>query len=220
MTSLTFDLSFIVRSTKLDQSAPTGVLSGGVLKATHYQISKSHPLRRLFDELVHRRFVRDIQISDLHLSSYISGILVDFTHVDNLYRIRDVRGKHLEDIGEMLLESDPLLKADSFDREREVRKHIGDYTLFMTGLFPEHVTSVRRSRGIRLESFVDFVKAGKESYRIVSSYDPLEYESKEPLFRQLADKFELCVYGLNLVKGDLEQLRGGYYRDLQRGLDL
>ncbi len=192
----------------------------GILKVTQHQISKSHPLRQLFDELVRRRFVRDIQISDSQLPRYISGILVDFMHIDNLYRIRDVRGKHLEDIGEMLLESDPLLKADSFDREREVRKHIGDYTLFMTGLFPEHVTGVRRSRGVRLESFVDFVKAGKESYRIVSSYDPPEYESEEPLFRQLADKFELCAFGLNLVKGDLEQLRGGYYRDLQRGLDL
>jgi hypothetical protein len=190
------------------------------MEATHYRISKSHPLRQLFDELVRRRFVRDVQISNSHLPSYVSGLLVEFTHVDSLHRIRDARGKHLEDVGEMLLESNLLLGASSFDREREVRKHIGDYTLFMTGLFPEHVASVRRTRGMRLESFVDFIKAGKESYRIVSSYDPHEYESKAPLFWQLADKFELCVYGLNLVKGDLERLQGNYYRDLERGLDL
>jgi len=29
-----------------------------------------------------------------------------------------------------------MLEARSFDYEREVRKHIGDYTLLLTGLFP------------------------------------------------------------------------------------
>ncbi len=77
----------------------------------------------------------------------------------------------------MLLESNPLLEASSFDRERE-RKHLGDYTLFMTGLFPEYVASARRVRGMRLDSFVDFVKAGRESYRIVSAYNPLEHQNE------------------------------------------
>ncbi len=190
------------------------------MRVTNHRISRSHPLRQLFDDLVRRRFIRDVHISDPYVPSYVSGLLLDFTHVDSLYRIRNARGRHLEDVGEMLLESSPLLEASSFDREREVRKHIGDYTLFMTGLFPEYVASAKRARGMRLDSFVDFVKAGKESYRIVSSYDPLEYEREAPLFRQLADKFELCVYGLNLVKEDLEQLQGDYYRHLQRGLEL
>src|SRR5437899_6632116 len=48
-------------------------------------------------------------------------------------------GRRLEDVGEMLIESNPLLGAASFGREREVRKHVGDYTLFLTGLFPEHL---------------------------------------------------------------------------------
>jgi hypothetical protein len=37
----------------------------------------------------------------------------------------------------MLIESNPLLAARSFDREREVWKHVGDFTLFFTGLFPD-----------------------------------------------------------------------------------
>jgi hypothetical protein len=189
------------------------------MKGTSTRISKSHPLRQLFEELVRRRFIRDVQINDSHVPGYVSDLLVDFTHVDSLYRIRNVRGKHLEDVGEMLIESNPLLEASSFDREREVRKHIGDYTLFMAGLFPEHLASARRTRGMRLDSFIDFIKAGKESYRIVSSFDLFEYEGEAPLFRQLADKFELCVYGLNLVKEDLERLQGNYYRNLQKELD-
>jgi len=162
-------------------------------------ISRDHPLRRLFGELVRRHFQDDAGIAH-----YVSGLLVDFVHVDNFYRIRNARGRRLEDVGEMLIESNPLLEARSFDRERAVRKHIGDYTLFLTGLFPEYVGSLPR-RGLRLDSMVDYVKAGKESYRIVSYFDQFEYRSEAPLFRRLSESFELRVYGLNLVKQDLER---------------
>jgi len=37
-----------------------------------------------------------------------------------------------------------LLAARSFDREREVRKHISDDTLFLNGLFPEYVARLPR----------------------------------------------------------------------------
>jgi hypothetical protein len=110
---------------------------------------------------------------------------MDFVHADNLYRIRNRRGKRLEEVGEMLLESNPLLDAPSFEREREVRKHIGDYTLFLTGMFPEYVATLPR-RGLRLDSFIDYMKAGKESYRIVAAFDQFEYRHVAPLFRRLA----------------------------------
>jgi hypothetical protein len=64
-----------------------------------------------------------------------------------------------------------LLQGRSFEREREVRKHIGDYTLFLTGIFPEYVARLPR-RGLRLDSMIDYVQAGKESYRIVAAFDP------------------------------------------------
>jgi hypothetical protein len=62
-------------------------------------------------------------------------MLAAFVRVDNLYRIRNAQGRRLADVGEMLIESNPLLMATSFDREREVRKHVGDYTLLCRGCF-------------------------------------------------------------------------------------
>ena len=169
-------------------------------------IRRDHPLRRLFHELVGRHFRDDPRIAE-----YVCGVLIDFVHIDNLYRIRNARGRRLEDVGEMLIESNPMLEARSFDYEREVRKHIGDYTLFLTGLFPEYVASLPR-RGLRLDSLVDYVKAGKESYRIVSSFDQFEYQNEAPLFRRLSDSFELRVFGLHLVKQDLEREQRQQYR--------
>jgi len=67
-------------------------------------------------------------------------------------------------------------------------------------------------RGLRLDSLVDYVKAGKESYRIVGAFDQFEYRDAALLFRRLAEQFEYCVYGLNRVKSDLETLRAEQYR--------
>jgi hypothetical protein len=169
-------------------------------------ISSNHPLRRLFTELVAKELPADRDIV-----AYVGDLLLDFVHVDHLYRIRDARGKRLEEVAEMLIESNPLLGASSFERERAVRKHIGDYTLFLTGMFPEYVASLPR-RGLRLDSLIDYVKAGKESYRIVGAFDQFEYRHVAALFRRLAEHFEFCVHGLNRVKSDLEVLRQEQYQ--------
>jgi hypothetical protein len=176
-------------------------------------------LRDLFEQLVWRRFVEHVHLQEPEVTQYVSEMLVAFVHVDNLYRVRNAQGRRLQEVGEMLIESNPLLMANSFDREREVRKHVGDYTLFMTGLFPESVARVFRARRPQLDAFVDFVQAGRESYAIVSSFDQFEYRDQAPLFRKLSHNFELCVFGLNLVKQDLEEFQREYYRHLKHTLD-
>ena len=59
----------------------------------------------------------------------------------------------------------------------------------------------------RLENFVDFMKAGKESYYIVSKFEFFEYAKVAPLFARLSEHFEQCVYGLNLVKNELAEMQ-------------
>jgi hypothetical protein len=51
------------------------------------------------------------------------------------------------------------------------------------------------------------MKAGKESYYIVSKFEHFEYTKVAPLFANLSQHFEQCVYGLNLVKNDLEEMQ-------------
>lgn len=183
-------------------------------------IGRKHPLRTFFTQLVERRFFHDLHVQDARVAGYVSNLLTDFTHIENLYRVRTAQGRRLDDLGEMLLASDPLGPQGSFERERVVRKHIGDYTLFMSGLFPESVAAQRRRRAFpRLDVLLDFVRAGKESYAIVSSFDQFEYREEAPLFRRLSDSFELCVYGLNLVKQDLQRYQQDYYRRLVATLE-
>jgi len=167
-------------------------------------------LRELFDELLSRNFEENLHCSDREIVKYLANLLTDFSRAEKLYAIRNASGKTLEDVGEMLLESNPLFEAPSFDREREVRKHIGDFTLFFVGLFPEAVNRWRLRRQ-RLDSLLDYVRTGKESYFIVSEFNLFEYKDDAPLFKKMSEQFEACVFGLNLVKRDLEQMQQESY---------
>ena len=174
---------------------------------TRPTISESHPLQQMFVELVGRHYAQEIGIRDPQVVGYVAHLLSEFCDAEQLFKIRSAVGKPLSDVGEMLLESDPVYgPAPSFDRERQVRKHIGDYALFFAGMFPESINHYRLRRQ-RLENFVDWMKAGKESYYIVSKFEYFEYAKVAPLFAQLSDKFEDCVYGLNLVKTELQVMQ-------------
>jgi hypothetical protein len=170
-------------------------------------IPESHPLQQLFIELVGRHYAEEIGIRDPQIVNYVAHLLADFCEVEQLFKIRSISGKALTDVGEMLMESNPVFgPAPSFDRERQVRKHIGDYTLFFTGMFPESINQFRLRRN-RLEGFIDWMKAGKESYYIVSKFEHFEYAKVAPLFASLSTHFEQCVFGLNRVKNELAEMQ-------------
>jgi hypothetical protein len=180
-------------------------------------IPESHPLQQLFIELVGRHYAEEIGLRDPQIVNYVAHLMAEFCDVEELFRIRNAQGQPLTDVGEMLVESNPVFgPAPSFDRERQVRKHIGDYTLFFTGMFPESINHFRLRRN-RMENFVDWIKAGKESYYIVSKFEHFEYAKVAPLFANLSQNFEQCVYGLNLVKNDLQEMQ---HPLVQRATDL
>lgn len=177
-------------------------------------ISEDHPLRRLFRGLVAHRFA-EAGWAEEASPAYVGDLLTDFAHVDRLYRVRDARGRRLDSVAEMLVESNPVLGAAGFSREREVRRHVGDFTLFFTGLFPELLESLgvrsRRPAGIgAADLFVDYVAAGKESYRMVAEFDRFHGTGREAVFAQLAERFELAVFALNRVRDDLRQAQRGF----------
>ena len=183
------------------------MLQNGFQGAQEGMIPESHPLRQLFQELVGRHYAEEIGIRDPQVVAYVSHLLAEFCEADQLFKIHNAADRPLTDLAEMLLESDPIYgPAPSFDRERQVRKHIGDYALFFAGMFPESINHFRLRRH-RLENFVEWMKAGKESYYIVSKFEHFEYAKVAPLFANLSREFEGCVYGLNMVKNDLQELQ-------------
>ncbi|HLH33760.1 MAG TPA: hypothetical protein VKX41_03745 [Alloacidobacterium sp.] len=164
-------------------------------------ISQDHALRQFFHDVVAECYSEHAGIDDREVTSYVADLLTDFCISDRLYPIRDPEGRPLKEVAEMLLASDPVNgTAPSFDAEREIRKHIGDYALFCTGMYPESVHKWRENENANL---YDMIRAGKESYYIVSTFDLFEYAVEAPLFGRLSESFENCMYGLNQVRSEL-----------------
>ncbi|HJU06343.1 MAG TPA: hypothetical protein VJ692_14440 [Nitrospiraceae bacterium] len=177
------------------------------------RIPESHPLRRFFGALTEKNFAVTLGWPDVKITEYVSNLLVEFTHTDRLYRIRNQAGDKVDTVVDMLFESELLLGAESLDREREVHRHIGDFTLFMAGLFPEYLRRLKTASLIYHKDFlVDYVKAGKRSYGMVARFHAGEADDAGSVFQKLSEHFELCVTGLGFVRSDLNHMQDPAYR--------
>lgn len=151
-------------------------------------IDPNHPLYRLFIEHVHETFVRHGVRSESEIEEYLTGLLVGFMHTDGVFAIRDRQGRPVTTVTDMIAEGDVRLNADSFAREREVHKHIGDFILFWSGVYPEFLRQLKLHSGRDL--LCDYVQQGKESYYIASTFDHGPYRDEAATFMKLSVGFE------------------------------
>lgn len=167
--------------------------------------AQTHPLEPFFQQVVRNSYEGKLGLNDPDVTGYVAHLLCEFSQVENLYKLRDANGRLLEELDAMLLAADPVNgTASSFDAERSVRKHIGDYALFVGGMYPEAIAPGHRHRRPQ-PTLGELIRAGKESYFIVSQFNLFEYEQEAPLFARLSDSFERCLLGLSLVREDLDR---------------
>ena len=165
--------------------------------------SQTHPLEPFFQQMVRNSYEGKLGLNDPDVTTYVARLLCEFSQSDKLYQVRDEVGRPIEELADMVSAADPVLgPAPSFDAERALRKHIGDYALFVAGMYPEAMNSKRRLRRHR-PSLGELIHAGKESYYIVSQFNLFEYEQEAPLFARLSDRFERCILGLTLVREEM-----------------
>ncbi len=162
-----------------------------------------HPLRRLFAGLTEQAFIETLGLADPPLIDYLSELLSRFLHVDAIYRLRDGRGRRLEEVADMMLEAEAMPPEGRTCRE--VHRHIGDFTLFWTGVYPEALR--RFQSALHRDHFLDYCEQGKRSYYIASTFEDVPYRDEAPVLRRLSVEFELCAYGLNRVRREWERRR-------------
>jgi hypothetical protein len=162
-----------------------------------------HPIRRLFAGLTEHAFQTSLGVADPPLIDYLSELLARCLHMDAIYRLRNIHGQPLDQVVDMILEADGLPPEGR--TRREVHRHIGDFTLFWTGLYPEAVNRMR-SRACK-DYFVDYCKHGKRSYLIASSIADEANREQSAILKRLGEQFELCAYGLSQVRREWETLK-------------
>ena len=151
------------------------------------------PIHRYFAGLTENTFHSQLGVVDPPLVDYLSDLLVRFVRSDIVHRVRSVTGRPLMSVGEMAEEAAERLG----DARRELHRHIGDFTLFWSGVYPE---ALRRESETD-DQFADYLNHGKRSYRIAGEVQAAEDLAPEPeVLLRLSDRFELCAYGLREVR--------------------
>jgi hypothetical protein len=165
---------------------------------------ENHPLRRLFAGLTEHAFFAHLGLADTSLTDYLSLLLTRFIHFDAIYRLRGAAGRPLTELVDMVLEAEQLPAGGR--TQREYYRHIGDFALFWTGVYPEALDQHRRQPC--KDALVSYTWQGKRSYLITSRLEEAEHHQEQAgLFRRLSEQFELCALGLRQVRQQWELIR-------------
>src|SRR5436309_12494128 len=180
-------------------------MSGRIPRGRNFMwyYNPDHPLRRLFAGLTEQTFMANLGVADPQLVDYLSILLTRFVHLDAIHRFKDAEGRRLDDVVGMILEAEAMPPEGR--TRREYHRHIGDFTLFWTGVYPEALKKLRHA--LTRDSFIDYCAQGKRSYYIASTFEEEPYRDEAPVLRRLSEGFELVAYGLNQVRREWERMR-------------
>ena len=161
-------------------------------------------LGRFFAGLCENVFEGEIGIADPPLIDYLTDLMLRFIRFDTVQRVRDTFGRPVGEVADMLSEAEKRVGL----AKRDVHRHIGDVTLFWTGVFPE---ALPRLRDVKRKDFlVDYCSQGKRAYSIAAD---IKTDRKEDapaeVLKRLSDQFELCAFGLGEVRREWEHADEG-----------
>jgi hypothetical protein len=178
------------------------------------QRSSSQKLHGFFLELVHKSFSQ-LGMGDREIVEYVASVLADFSHSDRWLPLQNAEGKRLTSMVEMVLTQpdDVRDKAAPIESERALRKYVGDYALFMSGLFRRFV-----ERGGYLGYYLE---EGARSYQAVSALDVSLYRPGFLIFEELGKSFESYSGALDFMRkcyfatGPNEDPFAGFFQQIQ-----
>lgn len=157
-------------------------------------------LRRLFAALTEQTFQVEMGVADPALTDYLVDLLVRFARSEAMIGYRDTEGRRLTQVVDMLQEAQQRRAKP----QRELHRHIGDYTLFWTGVFPEALPRLQAPD--RKDYLISYEQHGRTSYLIASRFEEQPFEEEAPVLRRLSEEYELCREGLNRVRQEWDRL--------------
>lgn len=155
-------------------------------------------LRNLFAALTEQTFQVDYGVADPPLIDYLSDLLVRFTRLDVIFKVRNLIGQRLEEVAAMIMEAEQCHSKP----KAEIHRHIGDFTLFWTGVYPEALKRLKSWE--RQDAMIDYQQQGKRSYFLASQLIAEQDNPEGSVLRRLSDEFELCSEGLRKVRSEWE----------------
>lgn len=156
-------------------------------------------IERFFTGLSECIFESKLGVADVQLVDYLSDLLLRFVRVDAIHKVRRPNGRPATEVFQMLCEAEQRIGL----ARREVHRHIGDFTLFWSGMYPESLRKLQSQQSP--DGFLDYCRQGKRAYAIAAEIEGGEDRPSSDVLHQLSDQFEMCAYGLREVRREWEE---------------
>lgn len=149
---------------------------------------------RLYFYVLVRRVLRSF---DRDVADYVATVLVTFLEMRRLRTLPD----HPENVVEYVSDMLAALARASAEDEFHIRAHVGNYTMFMSGIFPCHLAHRARYRGAPGLSF--YHELGSRSYRLAAGHRLAEQHELAGVYQVISDGFGEVRFGLNQMSDRL-----------------
>ena len=146
-----------------------------------------------------RHVFQQAGISDRKLCDYIGSLLETFSRT-SLLRTPHANGEAVQQyISDMLIALQRVTSEQAF----LLRAHVGNYSLFISGIFHEntHRRSLRGGPDVRF-----YEEIGRTNYQMVSGHATARRCELNDVFRVLADRFRDVRVALNQLSDQLLNL--------------
>lgn len=144
-----------------------------------------------------RKCLKEYDIDDRDLTDYVSSVLCNFLKTDDLFRA-SVAGERLMYLADMVEE---LQQATRYEDIFDHHAHIGNYTLFLAGIFPDYLEylSTYKRRPITRAYYESM---GQTHYKLASSHDVARKEQLDTILSTLARRFSTVRRALTRLSVD------------------
>jgi len=149
---------------------------------------------RFFRGVTEYAFHARLGVVDPPLVDYVAVLLVRFLRHDAA-SLPVEEAPAAVDVARLLAEAAGHAEPEE---AREEFRHIGDVTLFWSGLYPEALR--RLDAPGRVDRLAAYRSTGKHAYRLAATLEPAAAAAERLLLERLADDYDLCVEGLAEVR--------------------
>lgn len=136
-------------------------------------------------------------LSSTDVPNYLANMLALFIQTSRFYQIEEKEEKHYRYIIDMIGE----IQHSDTTRRFHIYCHIGNYTLFFTGMYPEHLEYKFKYKKNLLDSryYIDF---GKTYFGLASEHAMARQHELDNTLHSLSEGFEIIAKLLHSMRNE------------------
>jgi hypothetical protein len=152
-----------------------------------------------------RQVFKRAGLGDRGVADYVAEMLAEFARSERARCVLPGQTAPLDYFFEMLA---ALQTADDHTRF-QIRAHIGNYSLFLSGVFPDRIRVRAERRGFPDLKY--YVALGRTHFRAASDHRLAQRYALADIFNTLSDRFETTRLALNDISDRLFSMSGVDY---------